>query len=216
MFLSYSPPAFSDSLNNENISKRLFDFLLVLLSAPIWLPLFGLLCLVVKFKIGSPVLFRQLRPGKNNIPFRLVKFRTMTNAKDAQGNLLPDSERLNRFGKFLRSSSMDEIPELLNVLRGEMSLVGPRPLRMQYLDRYSSTQARRHEVRPGITGWAQINGRNAISWEQKFDLDVWYVDHHSLWLDIKILALTLFQVFARHGINAPGEATAAEFMGSRS
>ena len=164
--------------------KRVFDLLVVVLCAVIWLPMVVLLGLVVRFLIGSPVLFRHTRPGRGARPFNLLKFRTMTNARDAQGKLLPDAERLTRFGRFLRSTSLDELPELFNVLKGEMSLVGPRPLLMEYLPLYNPEQARRHEVRPGITGWAQVNGRNAISWEKKFELDVWYVDHQSLWLDI--------------------------------
>lgn len=195
--------------------KRVFDLLVVVLCAVIWLPMVVLLGLVVRFLIGSPVLFRHTRPGRGARPFNLLKFRTMTNARDAQGKLLPDAERLTRFGRFLRSTSLDELPELFNVLKGEMSLVGPRPLLMEYLPLYNPEQARRHEVRPGITGWAQVNGRNAISWEKKFELDVWYVDHQSLWLDIKILALTVIQVFRRQGISAQGEATMPVFRGTR-
>jgi lipopolysaccharide/colanic/teichoic acid biosynthesis glycosyltransferase len=182
---------------------------------PLWLPVLAVLALLVRAKLGSPVLFRQKRPGMDARIFELIKFRTMTDARDARGNLLPDAARLTPFGRWLRSSSLDELPELLNVLRGEMSLVGPRPLLVQYLERYSPVQRRRHEVPPGITGWAQVNGRNALSWEEKFALDVWYVDNRSLWLDVRILALTVGQVVFRRGISAPGEATMPEFVGKR-
>jgi lipopolysaccharide/colanic/teichoic acid biosynthesis glycosyltransferase len=177
-------------------------------------PLLLFVALLVEVSFGIPVIFRQKRPGFQSKPFWVYKFRTMTNAHDAQDNLLPDSQRITRFGHFLRSTSLDELPELFNVLRGEMSLVGPRPLLMQYLERYSPEQARRHEVLPGITGWAQINGRNALTWEEKFNLDVWYVDHWSFWLDIKIMLLTVVKVLHREGINQPGQATAEEFMGN--
>ena len=190
------------------------DLLLVLLSAPAWLPILLLLALLVRLRMGAPVFFRQKRPGLRGEPFELIKFRTMTNDRDADGNLLPDKDRLPPFGRFLRSSSLDELPELLNVLKGEMSLVGPRPLLMQYLERYSPEQARRHDVPPGITGWAQINGRNALSWDQKFKLDVWYVDNRNLGLDLKILFLTLWKIVRREGISASGEATMPEFMGN--
>jgi len=169
--------------------------------------------LLVWVYIGTPIIFRQKRPGYHAKPFWVYKFRTMTNDHDAQHNLLPDEKRITRLGYFLRSTSLDELPELFNVLRGEMSWVGPRPLLMQYLERYSSEQARRHEVLPGITGWAQVNGRNALTWEEKFKLDVWYVDHWSFWLDIRILLLTVVKVLRREGINQPGQATAEEFMG---
>lgn len=169
---------------------------------------------LVRTRLGRPVLFQQVRPGLHGKPFRMYKFRTMTDARDAQGNLLPDAERLTAFGKWLRASSLDELPELINVLRGEMSLVGPRPLLMDYLPLYSPEQARRHDAKPGITGWAQINGRNAISWEQKFALDTWYVEHQSVWLDIRILALTVWRVLRREGISAAGEATMSRFEGS--
>lgn len=194
--------------------KRLFDILLVLLAAPLWVPVLLLAALLVRLKLGSPVLFRQERPGWRGRPFPLLKFRTMTDARDAKGELLPDAERLTPFGRRLRSTSIDELPELLNVLRGEMSLVGPRPLLMRYLPRYTPEQARRHEARPGLTGWAQINGRNAISWEEKFRLDVWYVDHQSMALDVRILLSTLKKVILREGISAAGDATMPEFMGS--
>lgn len=194
--------------------KRLFDLLasaigLLILSLPL-----ALLAWQVRRKLGSPVFFTQVRPGLYGKPFRMVKFRTMTDARDASGALLPDAQRLTPFGRFLRTSSLDELPELWNVLRGEMSLVGPRPLLMEYLPLYSTEQARRHEVRPGITGWAQVNGRNAISWAEKFALDVWYVDHRSLWLDLQILWLTARKVVVREGISAEGEATMAKFRGN--
>jgi lipopolysaccharide/colanic/teichoic acid biosynthesis glycosyltransferase len=195
--------------------KRLFDFvaasLVLLLLA---LPLLAL-AWQVRRKLGSPVLFTQVRPGLHGQPFRMVKFRTMTDARDASGALLPDAQRLTPFGRFLRASSLDELPELWNVLRGEMSLVGPRPLLMEYLPLYSPEQARRHEVRPGITGWAQVNGRNAISWADKFALDVWYVDHRSLWLDVRILWLSVRKVLVRDGISAAGEATMPRFEGDK-
>jgi len=194
--------------------KRLFDMVcaaaaLVLLALPLlWL------AWRVRSRLGSPVLFRQQRPGLHGRPFVMFKFRTMTDARDAQGALRPDAERLTAFGRWLRATSLDELPELINVLRGEMSLVGPRPLLMEYLPLYSKEQMRRHDVRPGITGWAQVNGRNALRWEDKFALDLWYVDHRSFRLDLRILALTVLQVLRRDGINAPGEATAAPFTGS--
>lgn len=196
--------------------KRTFDFVATLLTLPLWLPIFLALLCVVRLKMGAPIFFRQERPGLNGIPFLLLKFRTMRDARDLYENALPDEQRLTPFGRWLRSASLDELPELINVLKGEMSLVGPRPLLMQYLDRYTPRQARRHEVKPGITGWAQVNGRNAISWEKKLELDVWYVENHSLWLDLKILLLTLIHVVQGHGISAPGSATAPEFMGSNS
>jgi sugar transferase EpsL len=194
--------------------RRFLDIIIVIIVLLFSiLPIFFIICLI-KIKLGSPIFFSQVRPGLNGKPFKMFKFRTMTDARDANGELLPDSERLTRFGNFLRSSSLDELPGLWNVLKGDMSLVGPRPLLMQYLDRYTPQQARRHEVRPGITGWAQMNGRNAISWEDKFKLDVWYVDHQSIWLDIKILCLTIFKVIRRSDISATGNATMPEFMGS--
>ncbi|WP_028894694.1 sugar transferase [Syntrophorhabdus aromaticivorans] len=195
-------------------AKRFIDLLLVI---PALLCLFPFLCflaLLIRWKLGSPVFFTQQRPGLKGNPFRLYKFRTMTNARDSAGSLLPDTERLTRFGRFLRSASLDELPELWNVLKGDMSLVGPRPLLMEYLERYTPEQARRHEVRPGITGWAQVNGRNAISWEEKFKLDAWYVDNWSLWLDIKIIAMTVWKILKREGISHPGQATMEEFKGS--
>jgi len=174
-----------------------------------------LLWVLVRRKLGSPVLFRQVRPGQHGRPFMMVKFRTMTDERGADGELLPDALRLTPFGHFLRASSLDELPELWNVLRGEMSLVGPRPLLMEYLPLYSTEQARRHEVRPGITGWAQINGRNAVSWDERFRLDVWYVDHRSVCLDLKILWLTVRKVLVREGISAKGEATMPRFNGNK-
>lgn len=174
-----------------------------------------ILAILVLFRHGLPVFFAQQRPGLHGKPFYIYKFRTMTNARDTNGQLLPDEQRLTRFGQFLRSTSLDELPELFNVLKGDMSLVGPRPLLMQYLERYTLEQARRHEVRPGITGWAQINGRNAITWEEKFKLDVWYVDNCSLWLDSKILALTIWKVLRREGISQQGQATMSEFLGTQ-
>lgn len=194
--------------------KQLLDALLVIVAAPLWLPLLGIVALVVRLGVGSPVLFRHRRPGLGAKPFVLYKFRSMLDVRDAHGCLLPDEERLTAWGRFLRSTSLDELPELVNVLKGEMSLVGPRPLLMEYLERYSPEQARRHEVRPGISGWAQVNGRNTISWDHKFAHDVWYVDHISIWLDIRILGMTVWKALRREGISQSGYATAAEFMGN--
>lgn len=194
--------------------KRLLDVILASVGLVLLAPFMLVLAVLVRLKLGSPVLFRQTRPGLHGKPFTMFKFRTMTDARDDDGNLLPDDQRLTRFGRFLRETSLDELPELWNVLKGDMSLVGPRPLLMEYLPLYTPEQARRHKVRPGITGWAQVNGRNALSWEEKFKLDVWYVDNHSLWLDIKILWLTVRKVFAREGISAAGEATMPRFTGS--
>ncbi len=196
------------------LSKRLLDLAITVPVLVVLAPLYGVLALMVRIYHGRPVIFTQVRPGYHHKPFTVLKFRTMTNARDAQGQLLPDEIRLTRLGRFLRSTSLDELPELINVLKGEMSLVGPRPLFIQYLERYSPEQARRHNVAPGITGWAQINGRNAISWDEKFNLDVWYVDHRCFWLDIKILLLTVWKVIKREGISQPGFATAEEFWGS--
>ncbi|MGA0437521.1 MAG: sugar transferase [Limisphaerales bacterium] len=195
--------------------KRIFDLSLVIMASPIWVPVLLLVALWVRFRLGSPVFFTQERPGLRAKSFELIKFRTMTDQRDEAGNLLSDTERLTPFGQWLRSTSLDELPELWNVLRGEMSLVGPRPLLKQYVPLYSKHQFRRHDVLPGVTGWAQVNGRNAISWEEKFDLDVHYVDHHSLFLDIKILWMTIMAVFRRHGIQAPGDATMPVFEGSK-
>ena len=196
------------------ISKRAFDLLLTIPILILLSPVLVIIAILVRVYHGRPVFFHQQRPGYRGKPFEVTKFRSMNDSRDASGNLLPDASRLTALGRFLRASSLDELPELIHVLRGEMSLVGPRPLLMQYLERYSVEQASRHDVLPGITGWAQINGRNALTWEDKFRLDVWYVDHWSLGLDIKILFLTLWKVFKREGISQPGHATAEEFMGS--
>jgi len=195
--------------------KRMFDIVLVLFSIPILIPIYILVALMVRFKFGSPVLFKQPRPGLNEKVFNMIKFRSMTMENDTSGILLSDSNRLTRFGEFLRSTSLDELPSLWAVLKGEMSLVGPRPLLVEYLPLYSKKQSRRHEVKPGITGWAQVNGRNAISWDEKFDLDVWYVDNQSIWLDIKILCLTIKKVIVRDGISAQGDATMPPFKQSK-
>lgn len=195
------------------LSKRLFDLLAALAGLVLLSPVILVIAALIRWKLGTPLIFRQQRPGYRGKPFYIYKFRTMTDARDPDGNLLPDADRLTALGRFLRSTSLDELPELINVLRGEMSLVGPRPLLMQYLERYSPEQARRHDVLPGITGWAQVNGRNALTWEDKFRLDVWYVDHRSLWLDIKIILITLVKVLRREGISQPGFATAEEFQG---
>ena len=194
--------------------KRLLDLFLTVFAMILLAPLFVFVAILVRIKFGSPVLFRQPRSGFRGEPFTVFKFRTMNDDRDAQGNLLPDAQRLTRFGRFLRNSSLDELPELINVLRHDMSLVGPRPLLMKYLELYTPEQLRRHETLPGITGWAQVNGRNVISWEQKFALDVWYVDHQSWWLDLKILALTGLKIVLREGISEPGHATAQEFKGN--
>ncbi|MDR3575519.1 MAG: sugar transferase [Anaerolineaceae bacterium] len=196
------------------IRKRLFDLTLTIPGFLLVSPILALTALAVRISDGSPVFFRQPRPGYRGEIFTNLKFRSMRDLKDAQGRLLPDAQRISALGHFLRSTSLDELPELLNVLRGEMSLVGPRPLLVAYLERYTPEQARRHQVLPGITGWAQINGRNALTWEDKFRMDVWYVDHWSLQLDIKILAVTLWKVFKREGISQPGQATAEEFRGT--
>jgi len=196
--------------------KRFFDLIVSAFALLVLSPVIAIVAWQISRKLGSPVLFRQVRPGLNGKPFTMVKFRTMRDAVDKNGNSLPDSERMTPFGNFLRSTSLDELPELWNVLKGDMSLVGPRPLLIEYLPLYSKEQARRHEVRPGVTGWAQINGRNAISWEEKFKLDVWYVDNQSFWLDVKILFLTVKKVFIRDGISAEGEATMSKFTGSSS
>ncbi|WP_458766431.1 sugar transferase [Cupriavidus basilensis] len=193
--------------------KRVVDILFAVIALLVLgIPLL-LLIRQVRKKLGSPVFFQQVRPGLHGKPFQMIKFRTMTDARGPGGELLSDAERLTPFGRFLRSTSLDELPELWNVLKGDMSLVGPRPLLMDYLPLYTMEQARRHEVRPGITGWAQINGRNALSWEEKFALDVWYVEHRTIWLDLKILALTVKKVLVRDGVNAAGEATMTRFTG---
>jgi sugar transferase EpsL len=197
-------------------AKRMVDISVSILGLLLLFPLLALIALRIRLKIGSPVFFCQQRPGLGGRPFTLYKFRTMTHARDDQGNPLPDAERLTSFGRFLRGASLDELPELVNVLQGEMSLVGPRPLLMQYLEHYTSEQMRRHEVKPGITGWAQVNGRNVLTWEEKFALDVWYVDHQSLWLDLKIITLTTWKILKREGISQPGQATMQKFTGSNS
>lgn len=194
--------------------KRFFDLMVAFLALVIFSPALMIVALLVRIFHGAPILFKQQRPGYKGIPFYIYKFRTMTNRVDAQGNLLPDAERLTRLGRILRATSLDEVPEFLNVLRGDLSLVGPRPLLMKYLPLYNVEQMRRHEVLPGITGWAQINGRNDISWPEKFQLDLWYVDHWSFWLDLKILWLTIWKVFKREGINQGDEATTTYFTGN--
>lgn len=194
--------------------KRLLDIVGAVLGMALLSPVFLLLWILVRRRLGSPVLFRQVRPGFDGRPFEMLKFRTMRDAVDANGNPLPDAERLTAFGKKLRSTSLDELPELWNVLKGEMSLVGPRPLLMEYLPLYSPEQARRHEVRPGITGWAQVNGRNAISWEQKFALDVWYVENHNIRLDLKILLMTVAKAVRREGVTAENSVSAERFTGN--
>lgn len=194
--------------------KRLLDIVIALLALLLLLPLLLMVAVLVRFKLGSPVLFRQTRPGLHGKPFAMIKFRSMRDAMDAQGQPLPDHERLTRFGQLLRSTSLDELPELWNVLKGDMSIVGPRPLLMEYLPLYSPEQAQRHNVRPGMTGLAQISGRNAISWQQKFQLDTWYVQHQSVWLDFKIMLKTVKKVLWREGISAQGEVTTAKFMGN--
>ena len=194
--------------------KRFFDFIAALCALLTLLPVITVVAILIRFKLGSPILFTQNRPGLNGKVFKMMKFRTMLDGKDRLGNLLPDDKRMTKFGAFLRSTSLDELPGLFNVLKGDMSLVGPRPLLVQYLPLYSTEQARRHNVRPGITGWAQVNGRNAISWEEKFKLDVWYVDNHSFLLDLKILLLTVKKVFVREGISADGHVTIEPFKGS--
>jgi len=195
--------------------KRLFDIVAAALGLAVLAPVMLVIALLINRKLGSPVLFRQTRPGLNGKPFRMVKFRTMLDATDKEGNSLPDDQRMTPFGSFLRATSLDELPELWNVLKGDMSLVGPRPLLMEYLPLYSKEQCRRHEARPGVTGWAQVNGRNAISWEDKFQLDVWYVDNQSLWLDVTILFLTVKKVLVRDGISEEGEVTMSKFTGSK-
>ncbi|WP_330508400.1 sugar transferase [Pseudomonas putida] len=194
--------------------KRLFDLVAAGAALLLLSPVIALVAWQVRKKLGAPVLFRQQRPGRDGEPFEMVKFRTMRDAVDGHGNVLPDAQRMTPFGSFLRASSLDELPELWNVLKGEMSLVGPRPLLMEYLPLYSPEQYRRHEVRPGVTGWAQINGRNALSWEDKFKLDVWYVENRSFWLDLKILFLTVKKVVKKDGISGAGEATMSKFTGN--
>ena len=197
-------------------SKRIFDLIIASFGLIILSPVILLIAFLVRILLGTPILFRQARPGYKGRPFTVYKFRTMTDARDAQGSLLSDGLRLTRLGRFLRASSLDELPELLNILRGEMSFIGPRPLLMQYLPLYSPEQMRRHDVYPGLTGWAQVNGRNAIDWQTRFALDVWYVDHWSFWLDIKILFMSVFKVIRREGINQAGQATTQYFKGNKS
>ncbi len=201
--------------NNFYISygKCIFDISFAFLLIILFLPFISLIALLVRFKLGSPVLFKQIRPGLNGNPFILYKFRTMVNKYNKTNQLLPDEDRITHFGLFLRSTSLDELPTIFNVIKGEMSIVGPRPLLMEYLPLYNHEQARRHEVKPGVTGWAQVNGRNAISWDDKFKLDVWYVDNRSFWLDIKILWMTIMNVIKREGISQKGRATMEKFMG---
>ena len=196
------------------VQKRIFDITLVMLVMPLILPLYGFVALLVARYLGRPVLFRQERPGFQGKPFTLIKFRSMADHRDANGDYLPDAQRLTPFGGLLRQFSLDELPELWNVLKGDMSLVGPRPLLMEYLDHYTPEQARRHDVLPGVTGWAQIHGRNAQSWEDRFALDIWYVDNRSIWLDIRILFTTIWKVLTREGISAEGHATMPFFKGS--
>lgn len=196
------------------MGKRALDLVLLAVFSPLIILATLTVALLVRLRLGAPVLFIQERPGLHGKTFHMLKFRSMTEDRDDQGRLRPDAQRLPAFGKFLREASLDELPELWNVLVGDMSLVGPRPLLPEYLPLYSAEQNRRHEVRPGVTGWAQVNGRNALSWEEKFRLDVWYVDNRSLWLDLKILAMTVLSVFRRHGISAPGDATMPRFTGS--
>ena len=196
--------------------KRIVDFVLALIGLIALAPVIVIVAWAIRKRLGSPVIFSQVRPGLNGKPFRMVKFRTMRDAFDANGQPLPDTDRMTPFGSFLRSSSLDELPELWNVLKGDMSLVGPRPLLTEYLPLYNAEQYRGHEVRPGISGWAQVNGRNALSWDEKFKLDVWYVDNRSIWLDFKVIFLTLKKVVLRDGINADGEATMSKFTGNPS
>ena len=202
-------------MNIQSLIKRVFDLMASIIGLIIFaIPIF-IIALVIKTTSRGPIFFKQLRPGKNNKLFLLYKFRTMSVQRDESGNLLPDEKRLTGIGKFLRKLSLDELPELWNVLKGDMSIVGPRPLLKEYLTKYTPEQARRHEVKPGITGWAQVNGRNAITWEQKFKFDVWYVDNWNLWVDLKILIMTIILVLKAEGINQPGQATMEEFMGSQ-
>ena len=195
--------------------KRIFDFVSAFIAIVFLLPVIVIVAVLIRFKLGSPIFFTQNRPGLNGVVFKMIKFRSMSDTKDYHGNLLADSERMTKFGTFLRATCLDELPGLINVLKGEMSLVGPRPLLIQYLPLYDAEQKRRHDVRPGITGWAQVNGRNAISWEEKFELDVWYVKNQSFWLDLKILFLTIKKVFVREGISANNHVTIEPFKGSK-
>lgn len=195
--------------------KRTLDILGACIGIVLFSPLLAFIVWRIRGDLGSPTIFRQTRPGKHGVPFQMVKFRTMQNASEPDGTLLPDAERVSPLGLKLRSTSLDELPELWNVLKGEMSLVGPRPLLMEYLPLYTPEQARRHDVRPGITGWAQVNGRNTISWEEKFLLDVWYVDNRTIWLDFKIIAMTVKKILTREGISAEGEVTMSKFKGEK-
>ncbi|SDF93355.1 Sugar transferase involved in LPS biosynthesis (colanic, teichoic acid) [Onishia taeanensis] len=196
------------------MAKRLFDVSVALALLVVLSPLITIVAMLIAFRLGRPVFFRQSRPGLHGRPYEIVKFRTMRDAVDSQGRPLPDEARMTRLGTWLRATSIDELPELWNVVKGEMSLVGPRPLMMEYLPRYSVEQQRRHEVLPGITGWAQVNGRNSLSWQEKFELDVWYVDHRTAWLDLRILMLTVKKVFCRDGISAEGHVTVEDFYGN--
>lgn len=195
--------------------KRFFDIAASVTALILLFPILGMICILVHFLIGSPIFFRQMRPGLNAKPFMMVKFRTMTDIRDATGKYLPDHDRLTKFGRFLRSSSLDELPELLNVIRGEMSIVGPRPLLMDYLPLYNAEQMTRHDVRPGITGWAQVNGRNAITWDEKFRLDIWYIENNNFWIDCKIIALTIQKVLGSSGVNAGDDVTMPAFTGNK-
>lgn len=194
--------------------KRLFDLVTIFLFLPFIIIICAILAILIKFKLGSPILFKQTRPGLNGKVFILIKFRTMSNDCDSNGNLLPDNDRLTKFGKFLRSTSLDELPEFWNVLEGNMSLVGPRPLLLEYMSLYNIKEARRHEVLPGITGWAQVNGRNGITWKKKFSLDIWYIDNQSIWLDIKILLMTIKKIMLRDAINQNKSITMEKFKGN--
>jgi lipopolysaccharide/colanic/teichoic acid biosynthesis glycosyltransferase len=200
------------NIANYSFLKRTLDMTIATAGILVSAPLLAVVSLPIRMQMGIPIFFKQIRPGYKAKPFVIYKFRTMNEKRDLRNNLRPDAERLTSLGRFLRSTSLDEIPELINVLKGEMSIVGPRPLLMQYLERYTPEQARRHEVKPGITGWAQVNGRNAITWEQKFEYDVWYVDHVSLWLDLKIIGMTIWKILKREGIIQRGHATAEEFF----
>ncbi|MBK6908531.1 MAG: sugar transferase [Rhodocyclaceae bacterium] len=202
--------------SRHSLAKRILDISVALTLLAMTSPLLVVTAVLIRIFLGSPVLFIQRRPGRHGLPISVMKFRSMTVARDGNGELLPDEVRLTQFGSWLRRSSIDELPQLINVLRGDMSLIGPRPLLMEYLPLYSPEQSRRHEVRPGITGWAQVNGRNAISWEERLRLDVWYVDHYSFWLDAKILFMTFSRVFSARGVNQPGSATMTKFTGSTS
>ena len=203
-----------ESKNSPGKIKRIFAIVFALFALILLLPIFIIIIIALFLVDGRPIFFTQTRPGKDGIPFQVIKFRTMKESRTADGLLHPDEERITRFGDFLRKASLDELPELINVIKGEMSIVGPRPLLMQYLERYSKDQARRNEVLPGITGWAQVHGRNAISWEEKFNLDVWYVDHWSFWLDIRIIIITIWKVIKKEGVSQQGQATMEEFMGN--